>query len=113
MSVASKFNSKKGATFNYKAPEGTPYVKLNSLSLGVPFTVKGLYINTKGKFGDSPVAVLDNCMVNLPGHLTKVVKEIISDEEAVKAINEDKFGFKVYEYEGQNGKGFSVEWIDL
>lgn len=115
MGYASKFN--KGARFTYTTPEGLGYATLSDLvkahGLDKVYTVHALYINTKGKFGDQPLIVTDEAQVNAPSHLLDTVKDIRSDSEAVAQINANKFGFKIYEYEGKNGNGYSVEWVDI
>lgn len=113
MFSVSRFNSGKANRFTYKTPEGTPFKKLKDLTVGQVYAVRALYINTKGKFGDEPTAVIDTAVVNLPQHLLDTVKAMIDDGEAVAAINNGQVGFKSYEYDGKNGHGYSVEWVDL
>ncbi len=72
-----------------------------------------MYINTKSRYGDAPVVVTDECVVNLPSFLLDTVKEMIADDELTTAINSGMFGFKIYEYEGNNGYGLSVNWLDF
>lgn len=113
---ASKYN--KGLGFTRKPVENAVYTNLKELYSKYEekkiYVVQALYINTKSKFGDSPVALVNGNLVNLPSHLTETVKEMLKDEELISAINEDKFGFKIYHYETKNGKqGYSVNWIDI
>ena len=84
------------------------------------YKIAGVYINTKGKYGDAPVlAVADDkegYFVNLPSHLLDTANNIINDEEAVMAINKGKFGFTIYTYESNNAQGrtlYSVEFVDM
>lgn len=115
MGFASKFN--KSVKFNYETPEGLAYASLKELyeanGADKVYTVHALYINTKGKYGDAPLAITDDAQVNLPSHLTEVANEIRQDAEAVAQINNGKFGFKIYPYSGKNGNGYSVEWVDI
>lgn len=80
------------------------------------FTARGFYINTKGMFGDSPVVATANEYVNLPQHLTDVIKQIIENKEAVDAVNAGKCGFKVVDYTRKEygEKTFqSIEFFDI
>lgn len=114
-----KFSSKynKGVGFTRKAVENAVYTNLKELFSKYEenkiYVVQALYINTKGKFGDSPVALVNGNLVNLPSHLTDTVKEMIKDEPLVNAINEDLFGFKIYYYEKNGKQGYSVNWVDI
>lgn len=113
MFTAAKFNKGGGATFNYRLPEGAPYIKLSSVPVGKVIPVKALYISTKGKYGESPILITDDTGVYLPGHLVDTIREMCKDPECVEAINSGLVGAEVYEYDGQNGKGFSVRWVDV
>ena len=111
---ASKYNKSLG--FTRKAVENAIYTNLKELfakyGVNKMYVVQALYINTKGKYGDNPVALVNGNLVNLPSHLTNTVKEMLKDEELIQAINDNLFGFTIYRYE-KNGKlGYSVNWVD-
>lgn len=116
MSFASKFN--KGALFTYDISNIDLYFKLKDLGASNHiFPVRALFINTKGRYADHPQVACDGYFVSLPAHLTDTAKEILKDEEAVKAINDGVVGFMIYAYQYMNGKekatGYSVKWLDL
>lgn len=75
----------------------------------------GVYINTKGNFGDSPVFATDFCFVNIPAHLLDTAREILNCEEDIQAINSGKVAFKIYQYTDQkhNRICYSVEFFDI
>ena len=79
------------------------------------YPVKGMFINTKSRYGDNPVLVCSEYYVSLPKHLVDVVKEIRQDKQLVKDINDDKVGFKIYEYvqPKYNRKCYSINWLDI
>lgn len=79
------------------------------------FSIAGVYINTKGKYGAQPViAINESTMVNLPSHLLEDCKEMRKDPEAIEAINNGQAGFKVYQYTNKNGKTcYSIDWVDI
>ena len=115
MGVAGKYN--KAKRFDFEAGKDFEYKKLEDLYVEGEvniFPLKALYVNTKGKFGDKPLAVTDKCFVNLPNHLLDTVKEMLADDELIKAINEGEVGFEIYSYEDKtyNKLCYSVNWID-
>ena len=112
--IIGKYN--KGNKFTFVTPKEFEYISLKEL-----FKLEGkkqhqlnvLYINTKSRYGDAGVAVTDSHLVNLPKHLTDTVKEMMNDSEFVEATNNQLIGFTIYEYEGTNGLGYSVNWESL
>lgn len=116
MSIASKYN--KGSAFTYQAPKDTPFTTLESLykadGEGTVYPVHSLYINTKSRYGDSPVAITDGYFVNLPRHMLDTVKEMMVDGDFVAAVNSGNVGFTVRPYvrNGDNKPLYSVTWID-
>lgn len=119
-SFSKKFNTKK--IFNIET-ENFEYITLEDLYLNAqatehpdaPFTIRGIYINSKGLFEPTPVAALDDCYVNLPAHLTQACKDMINDPIAVIAINQGRCGFRIETYFQKKYKRncFSIEWVDL
>lgn len=108
---AERYN--KGGNYTKSAPKGAKYYKLTQLQEKRVYPVDAIYINTKGRYGDEGVILSMGVLVNLPQHLTATVKEMRSDSELTDAINKGEFGFKVYKYEGANGSGYSVNWVDI
>ena len=115
MSYATKFN--KGSKFTFKPADDPQYVSLEVLYNKNPdqiHDVKALYINTKSRFGDVPCVAIDPVIiVNLPSHLLETVKEMISDDECVDAINNNEVKFKIYSYKDKtfNKTCYGVEWL--
>lgn len=81
----------------------------------IPFTVYGIYINTKGNFDPAPVLALEDRYVNLPAHMTPVCEDMLRDPEAIKAINEGRVGITVYSYLQKRYQRvcYNVRWVDL
>ena len=79
------------------------------------YTLRALYINTKGKYGDSPVAMINGYNVNLPTHLLDTIKVFIDSADMVEAINNNEVGFTIYKYtDNKYGKEcYSVNWVEL
>ena len=124
MGIADRFN--KGVNkFTYQTDQTFEFYKLGDLleenGGDEVYTLRGLWINTGGMYGDSPVAVIDDRYVNLPNHMLETVKQMIADDDVVNAINCGLLGFKIYSYSKTlkiNKKEvdkicYSVNWVDI
>lgn len=101
------------ANFEFEEKE-RPFKKLQELQLadeGVRYTILAIFINTKGKFGDQGVFITNDFQVNLPAHLLDLSQELRQDEEVIEAINNRELAFEVYQYNGKNGKGYSINLV--
>jgi hypothetical protein len=79
------------------------------------YPCNGIYISTKGYYGEHPVVAMDDKYVNLPQHMMDMVKDILNDKRAVRAINDGTVGFTIYTYE-QKRYGttcYSIRWVDI
>ena len=99
MSFATKYN--KGKIFDVDTT-GFTYASIKDLfnENGAKhiYPLRGIWINTKGKFGDQPLVATDKFYVNLPTHMLNTCKEIMKDDEAINDINNGKAGFQIYSY---------------
>lgn len=115
MDILNKYNRK--PTFIYDNEKERQYINLKGLyekfGKEAIYPVHALFINTKSRFGDAPVIVTDDFIVNAPTHLLDTVKAMIEDVDIINLVNERKVGFKIYGYYGRNGKGYSVEWVQV
>lgn len=109
-------HNKNVTIFKHTPAPDAPYEKLSHLyEVNGPdkeYALFGFYINTKGKYGPQAVCWTRGCYVNLPDHMLDEVKKIMDDPEDVKQINEGHAAFKIYEYQANNRKGYSVKLID-
>ena len=100
-------------TNNYK------YVDLNTLYDTDPTAqhkVLGFFVNSKGKFGAEPNAILENNLIaNLPRHLLDTVNQMLDDNRYIEYIKEGHVGFTIYQYHTNkyNKDAYSVTWLDL
>lgn len=116
MSLINKYNKK--AVFEYDREVQRDYTSLKDLvelnGIEKQYIVEALFINTKSKFGEAPVIVTGEWLVNAPKHLTETVKQMQNDEEVVNLINKRLVTFKIYSYQDNNNiKRYSVEWIEI
>lgn len=78
--------------------------------------VLGLFVNTKGKYGSEPNAIIENnLIVNLPRHLLETVNELLDDDRYIDYIKAGHVGFTIYQYHSSkyNKDAYSVTWYDL
>lgn len=95
------------------------YVNLKTLYETDPnakYKVIGFFINSKGKYGAEPNAIIENnLIVNLPRHLLDTVNEILDSNEYIQYIKDGHVGFSIYQYHSNkyNKDAYSVTWLDL
>lgn len=115
-SFASRFN--KGRKFDVDT-NGFQYASLadlfNANGKDFIYPVTAIYINTKGKYADAPVIATDSCFVNCPAHMCDTAREILSDVEAIEAINSGRVGFQIYTYTQAkyNRECFGINFVDM
>ena len=113
--LLNKYN-KKVNVFKYEQVENPKYKNLKELfeEDETIILVRGFFINTKGYYGDSPVAIADGYNINLPGHLLDTVKEMLSDSELIDMVNSGRVGIEIYQYTSNRwGTNYSVNFIEL
>lgn len=107
----------KRSLFEYDNEKERDYCKLADLvecnGIDAIYTVEALFINSKSKFGQAPVLVTSQWLVNAPSHLTQTVQQMCQVPEVVDSINARKVGFKVYQYTANNRVCYSVEWVEV
>lgn len=83
----------------------------------IDFGIDGLFINTKSKYGDHPVAIVSSLhlLVDLPQHMNDEVKEILKDADDIQAIKDGKVGFHVETYVDKKfGRDcYGISWVDM
>ena len=113
-----KYN-KKRSPFTYQIPEGDEFRKLKELyDKKDPEAVLPVYylaINRKSKYGPSPFAASDGCLISLPYHLADTVQDMIDDQEIVDMVNAGELGLKIVTYKKKDSRqlNYSVEWVKI
>lgn len=102
------------ARFEFEEKE-REFIKLSELvekyGIKKEYIVRALFINKESQFGKQGVIVTDDYNVNLPNHLTELIKEMRADEDVVDIINAGEVQFTIYEYENKKGqKGYSINF---
>ncbi|AYP28463.1 TPA: hypothetical protein P6Q16_002335 [Staphylococcus aureus] len=102
------------ARFEFEEKE-REFIKLSELvekyGMKKEYIVRALFTNKESKFGEQGVIVTDDYNVNLPNHLTELIKDMRQDEDVVNIINAGEVQFTIYEYENKKGqKGYSINF---
>ena len=98
------------AQFDFPEKE-REFKKLAELQENTKYTILAVFINTKGKFGDQGLFVTDDFQVNLPPHLLDLAHDLRQDQEIIDAINNRELAFEIYQYNGKNGVGYSLNLV--
>ena len=98
------------AQFDFPEKE-REFKKLAELQENTKYTILAVFINTKGKFGDQGLFVTDDFQVNLPPHLLDLSHDLRQDQEIIDAINNRELAFEIYQYNGKNGVGYSLNLV--
>lgn len=110
--IKNLINKHQNVVANFDFPEKErEFKKLEELHKQQPkarYTILAVFINKKGKFGDQGLFVTNDFQVNLPPHLLELSQELRQDDEIIQAINNRELAFEIYEYNGKNGKGYSI-----
>lgn len=116
MSFASKYN--KMPRFHFDTT-GFTYVSLADLyaenGAEHVYPLNALYVNTKSKYGDQPVAATDTNYVAFPKWMLETVRSITDDPEAVDDINSGRVAFRIYTYQNKrfDKPAYGVEFVDV
>lgn len=83
------------------------------------YVLKGVFINKNKpekqlkEYGASPVAILEDKLVNLPNHLVPEVEEMLASEEDIEDIKAGKAVFKIRTYFSHGKDCFSPDWQEV
>lgn len=76
------------------------------------YSLLSLFINTKSRFGDAPILIIQDYLINAPSFLLDTARTIMNDDELCESINNDKVLFTIEEFTNKNGVGYSVKWSE-
>lgn len=115
MSILNKYNTNVNP-FTFEQSKEVEYKNLEQLYKegNTKIPIYSFFINTKGRFGDSAVAMTDGININLPNHLTETVKEMMKDPDIIDLANDKGLGIEIYEYHSNRwGTNYSVNFIEM
>lgn len=115
-SLMSKFNNTNVFGIDTSDYKYTNLATLFNTDPEAKHKVLGVFVNTKGKYGAEPNAIIENnLIVNLPRHLLETVNELLDDDRYIDYIKAGHVGFNIYQYHSSkyNKDAYSVTWLDL
>lgn len=115
-SLMSKFNNTNVFGIDTSDYKYTNLATLFNTDPDAKHKVLGLFVNTKGKYGSEPNAIIENnLIVNLPRHLLETVNELLDEDRYIDYIKAGHVGFTIYQYHSSkyNKDAYSVTWLDL
>ena len=76
--------------------------------------VFGFFFVKSKNYGLQPVAILEDCLLNLPTHKRDVISELLKNPIAVNAIKNGECGLKFREYKSKYNKVcYDFDFIDI
>ena len=76
--------------------------------------VLGFFFVKSENYGLQPVAILKDCLLNLPTHKRDIISEMLKNPDAVNAIKNGECGLKLREYRSKYNKiCYDFEFINI
>ena len=101
--------------------EGFEYFKLEDLyemnGADHEYQLCGVFVNRNKsekdlkEYGPSVVGILEDRLVNLPGHMLAEVEEILKTEEDIEDIKAGNAWFKISTYESHKKTCYGIDWV--
>ena len=66
--------------------------------------VFGFFFVKSENYGLQPVAILKDCLLNLPTHKRDIISDMLKDVDCVNAIKNGECSLKLHEYKSKYGK---------
>lgn len=75
--------------------------------------VFGFFFTKSENYGLQPIAILSDCLLNLPSHQKDTISEMLKDKECVKAINNGECSLEFREYQSKYNKTcYEISFVD-
>lgn len=93
--------------FTYELPTDSPFKKLQELTPGDRYLVRGMYISHSkdDDYDDHPVYAVNGFYIDMPSYLNDDTQKLIDNPDAVAAINASKCVIEITTYVKKKGKG--------
>ena len=76
--------------------------------------VFGFFFVKSENYGLQPVAILKDCLLNLPTHKRDIISKMLKNPDAVNAIKNGECGLKLREYRSKYNKiCFDFDFVDI
>ena len=99
--------------------ENPIFKKLSEFNTGDVLKVRGMYVNKKSNFGDSPIFIVEDLhsnifFVNMPKNHLETINTIIADSTLVQGVNNGECFIEVIQYWSKrfNKNCFDFQFIE-
>lgn len=113
------FNSFNKSTFKKiewsKNTENFTFKKLGDFFANNIKTVQvfGFFFIKSENYGLQPIAIGNDCLINLPTHKKDVISNMLKNDETVKEINDGKCSLSIRQYKSKFGKiCYDIDFIN-
>lgn len=89
--------------------------KCKELPEETPIRLRGFFTTSDNGYGRGSVAILDDCLLNMPQRYTEIVDKIIADEEMVQEIKDGKVAIVLSSFVSKKYKkvGYDVTFVEV
>lgn len=98
-----------------KKTDGFSFKKLGDLYGAGVRTVQvfGFFFTKSENYGLQPIAICNDCLLNLPTHQRDTISEMLKDKDVVKAINNGECSLTIREYQSKYNKTcYEINFVD-
>ena len=91
-----------------------PFVKCSDVELDTKIPIFGMFITPDSGYGEGAIVILEESLLSLPQRYVGQIKDMMDDQDVVKAIKDDKAAIIVTTFESKKFKktGYDVEITD-
>lgn len=91
------------------------FAKCGEMQQGTPLKLHGVFITPDKGYGRGAVAILDDVLLNLPQRYVETVDTILSDDEMIEEIKEEKVAIEISTFTSKKYKkdGYDITFVEV
>ena len=113
MSVFSKYRRNMSIDWGVET-SSYPFVKCSDVELETKIPIFGMFITPDSGYGEGAIVILEEELLSLPQRYVGQIKDMMDDEDVVRAIKDNQAAIIVTTFESKKFKktGYDVEFTD-
>lgn len=113
MSVFSKYRRNMSIDWGVDT-SSYPFVKCSDVELETKIPIFGMFITPDSGYGEGAIVILEDELLSLPQRYVGQIKDMMDDEDVVRAIKDNQAAIIVTTFESKKFKktGYDVEFTD-
>lgn len=113
MSVFSKYRRNMSIDWGVDT-SSYPFVKCSDVELETKIPIFGMFITPDSGYGEGAIVILEEELLSLPQRYVGQIKDMMDDEDVVRAIKDNQAAIIVTTFESKKFKktGYDVEFTD-